>query len=62
LGFYPQKISVIFTEFMPRFQIDVSLCNTTDHVQIEAELAKGCQVPYLESPTNPTTKVVDTVR
>lgn len=54
--------SVIFTEFLPRFQIGVTLCDTTDHEQIEAELAKGCKVLYLESPTNPTTSVVDIAR
>lgn len=54
--------NVIFSEFMPRFQIDVTLCDTTDHAQIESEIARGCQVLYLESPTNPTTKVVDIAR
>ena len=54
--------SVIFTEFMPRFHIDVSLCDTTNHTQLEAEVAAGCKVLYLESPTNPTVKVVDLAR
>jgi cystathionine gamma-synthase len=54
--------NVLFTEFLPRFNIDVTLCDTTDHEQIEAEIAKGCDVVYLESPTNPTTKVVDLAR
>jgi cystathionine gamma-synthase len=54
--------NVIFTEFLPRFKIDVTLCDTTDHEAIEAEVAKGCQVLYLESPTNPTVKVVDLAR
>ncbi len=54
--------NVIFTEFLPRFNIEVTLCDTTDHEQIETEIAKGCDVVYLESPTNPTTKVVDIAR
>lgn len=54
--------NVIFTEFLPRFQVNVTLCDTTDHDQIETEIAKGCDVVYLESPTNPTTKVVDLAR
>ncbi|QPC81333.1 cystathionine gamma-synthase family protein [Phototrophicus methaneseepsis] len=54
--------NVIFTEFLPRFNIEVMLCDTTDHDQIEAEIAKGCDVVYLESPTNPTTKVVNIAR
>ncbi|MFT5193150.1 MAG: cystathionine gamma-synthase [Cellvibrionaceae bacterium] len=51
--------NVLFQEFLPKFNIDVTLCDTTDHAQIEAEIAKGCDVVYLESPTNPTTKVVN---
>ena len=51
--------NVIFSEFLPRFGVEVTLCDTTDHEQIEGAIAKGCDVVYLESPTNPTTKVVD---
>jgi len=54
--------NVIFTEFLPRFQIDVALCDTTDHRAIEAQVAGGCKVLYLESPTNPTVKVIDLAR
>ncbi len=52
----------IFTEFLPRFQVDVLLCDTTDHEAIEAEVSKGCTILYLESPTNPTVKVIDLQR
>lgn len=52
----------LFTEFLPAFQIDVRLCDTADFVQIEAEVAQGCKVLYLESPTNPTVKIVDIER
>jgi cystathionine gamma-synthase len=54
--------SKLFLEFLPRFTIDAILCDTTDHEQIEAEVRKGCRVLYLESPTNPTLKIVDIVR
>ncbi len=54
--------NVIFTEFLPRYEVQVTLCDTTDHEQIEAEIGKGCDVVYLESPTNPTTKVMDIAR
>lgn len=54
--------NVIFTEFLPRFQIDVKLCDTTNHEEIEAEVRRGCTLLYLESPTNPTTKVMDLAR
>jgi cystathionine gamma-synthase len=49
----------LFTEFLPRFQIEVTLCDTTDHRAIEKAVAEGCRMLYLESPTNPTLKVVD---
>ena len=52
----------LFTEFLPRFQIDVTLCDTTDHRAIEKAVAEGCRMLYLESPTNPTLKVVDIAR
>jgi cystathionine gamma-synthase len=52
----------IFIEFLPRFGIDVTLCTTDDHAEIEAEIARGCQLVYLETPTNPTLKVVDIER
>lgn len=54
--------NVLFTEFLPKIGVSVTLCDTTDHDQIEAEIGKGCQIVYLESPTNPTTKVVDIAR
>jgi cystathionine gamma-synthase len=52
----------LFVEFLPRFQIEVTLCNTTDHAAIENAIARGCKLLYLESPTNPTIKVVDIAR
>jgi cystathionine gamma-synthase len=52
----------MFTEFLPAFGIDVSLCGTTDHTKIEAEVAKGCKMLYLETPTNPTVKITDIAR
>ena len=51
--------NVIFNEFLPPLNIDVSLCETGDYEQIEAEIAKGCKVLYLETPTNPTIKITD---
>ena len=54
--------SKILLDHLPHFGIDVQLCDTTDHEQIEKEIAKGCQAVYLESPTNPTLKVIDLAR
>ena len=52
----------LFLDFLPRFKIEVELCDTTDHEQIEAAIAGGCGVVYLETPTNPTLKVMDIAR
>lgn len=52
----------LFVEFLPRFQIEVTLCDTTDHTAIEAAIARGCKLLYLETPTNPTIKIVDIAR
>ncbi len=54
--------SKIFLDFLPHYQVNVTLCDTTDFEQLEAEIAKGCEVLYLETPTNPTLKVVDIQR
>jgi cystathionine gamma-synthase len=52
----------IFTRFLPRLNIEAKLCPTSDHEAIEAEIESGCTVLYLETPTNPTLKVVDIER
>jgi cystathionine gamma-synthase len=52
----------LFLDFLPRFQIEAELCETTDHEQLEAAIARGCDVVYLETPTNPTLKVMDIAR
>jgi len=52
----------LFTEFLPAFGIQVRLCDTTDFQQIEQETRLGCKLLYLETPTNPTVKIVDIER
>ncbi len=52
----------MFVDFLPRIGVEVELCDTTDFEQIEAAIAKGCRLVYLESPTNPTLKVMDIAR
>src|SRR5882757_5287747 len=52
----------LFTEFLPPFGIQAQLCTTHDPEQIESEVAKGCKLLYLETPTNPTIKIVDIAR
>lgn len=51
--------SKIFMEFLPPMNVSVTLCETGNHEEMEAEIAKGCKVVYIETPTNPTLKVVD---
>ena len=51
-----------FTEIMPRFDIDCQVCPTEDHQAIEEVIAGGCDLLYLESPTNPMLKVLDLKR
>ena len=52
----------IFNDFLPPLNIDVCLCETTDYTQIEAEIGAGCRLLYLETPTNPTIKIIDIER
>ncbi len=52
----------IFLEFCPRQKIEVDLVTTGDHDAMEAAIAKGCKVVYLETPTNPTLKILDIER
>jgi cystathionine gamma-synthase len=54
--------SKIFLDFLPLNNVKVQLCDTTDFDLFENEIAKGCDLVYLETPTNPTLKVVDIKR
>ncbi len=54
--------SKLFLDFLPKYGINVTLCETTDHEALEAAIAGGCDVLYLETPTNPTLKIVDIKR
>lgn len=54
--------SKIFLDFLPKNKVDVCLCETGNHEEMEEEIAKGCKVVYLETPTNPTLKVIDIER
>ncbi len=52
----------VFSEYLPHYGVEVVLCDTSDPDQIEAEVARGCDLLYLETPTNPTLKVLDLAR
>jgi cystathionine gamma-synthase len=51
-----------FTQILPRFDITCQVCETEDHEAIENAIQAGCDLLYLESPTNPTLKVLDLAR
>jgi cystathionine gamma-synthase len=51
-----------FTQILPRFGIICDVCETEDHEAIEAAIARGCDLLYLETPTNPMLKVLDLAR
>ena len=54
--------SKLFLDFFPEYKVDVQLCETGNHEEMELEIAKGCDLVYLETPTNPTLKIVDIKR
>lgn len=48
-----------FTDILPRFGIACTICDTADEAGLLREIGRGCDVLYLESPTNPLLRVVD---
>ena len=52
----------IFVNTLPHWGVEVVLCDTADFAAIEAAIAHGCALLYLETPTNPTLKVIPIAR
>ncbi len=52
----------LFTDFLPMWDVDVALVETADPDAMEAAIDQGADLVYLESPTNPTLKVLDIER
>ena len=52
----------LFTEFLPKFGVNAELCDTSNFGEVEEQLERGCRVLYLETPTNPTCKIMDIAR
>jgi cystathionine beta-lyase/cystathionine gamma-synthase len=48
-----------FTQWLPRFGVEATLVDTTDYDQHAAAIRPNTKILYLESPTNPTLRVVD---
>jgi cystathionine gamma-synthase len=49
----------ILTEFLPQMGISVELYDPDDEDSLSRAILLGCRLVYLESPTNPTLKIVD---
>jgi cystathionine gamma-synthase len=54
--------SKLFLDFFPAYHVEVTLCETGNHEELETEISKGCDLVYLETPTNPTLKITDIKR
>ena len=54
--------SSIFLNTLPRWGVEVALCDTDDADAVEAAIGAGCALLYLETPTNPTLKVTPIAR
>jgi len=48
-----------FTQWLPKFGVDVTFVDTVDYDQHEKAIRPNTKLLYLESPTNPTLRVVD---
>jgi cystathionine gamma-synthase len=48
----------IFLNTLPRWGCEVALCDTADAAAIETAIGTRCALVYLETPTNPTLKVM----
>jgi cystathionine gamma-synthase len=49
----------LFLKFLPDMGIKVDLIDTGNHAGLDAAIAQGCKIVYLETPTNPTLKIID---
>ena len=48
-----------FTQWLPKLGVDTTLVDTTDYEQHERAIRPNTRLLYLESPTNPTVRIVD---
>ena len=51
-----------FTQWLPKFGVEVTLVDTTDYEQHARAIRPNTKILHLESPTNPTLRVVDLKR
>jgi cystathionine beta-lyase/cystathionine gamma-synthase len=48
-----------FTQWLPKLGVETTLVDTTDYEQHERAIRPNTRILYLESPTNPTVRIVD---
>jgi len=48
-----------FTQWLPKLGVETTLVDTTDYEQHERAIRPNTRLLYLESPTNPTVRIVD---
>lgn len=53
---------LLFTDVLPRFGVECVVVETDDADGLDTAIADGCDLLYMESPTNPTLKVLDLAR
>jgi cystathionine gamma-synthase len=53
---------LLLTEVLPRFGVECVVVDTDDQDALEDAITEGCDVAYLETPTNPALKVLDITR
>ena len=51
--------NLLATQILPSWGVDCDVRDTDDHDGLLAAIGRGCDVVYLETPTNPTCKVLD---
>ena len=55
-------VTKFLTQWLSKFGVDVTLVDTTDYQQHEAAVRPNTKLIHLESPTNPTLRIVDLKR
>jgi len=55
-------VTKFLTQWLPKFGVETTLVDTTDYEQHERAMRPNTKILHLESPTNPTLRVVDLKR
>ncbi|MGI9016923.1 MAG: PLP-dependent transferase [Euzebya sp.] len=50
---------LLFTQILPRFGVECVVVDTDDQDGLQQAIGQGCDVLYLETPTNPALKILD---